>query len=348
MSTNQNGEKATHVVSNRRRFLSQAGLATVGLVGAATLPGRVSAQDVTDFDVLNFALNLEYLEAEYYLRAVFGSGLGAADISGVGPLGPVTTKPGSTVVPWQNDGVRQMATEIAMDELAHVRFLRTAIAAFGGMPVARPAINLQGSFAAAAVAAGLFPPGGIGGMVGGGPACPPGRPATPRPAAFFVPSADCLGWVPNDHPGAIGSVQPQTFDPFASELNFLLGAFIFEDVGVTAYKGGAPLLSNKTVLEAAAGILAVEAYHAGTIRTLLFQRGAFDAAQKISDLRDTADGPGDKDQGLLLNGMANIVPTDANAIVYSRTVQEVLNIVYLGGAAANFGFFPERLNGTLA
>ena len=279
---------------------------------------------------------------------MFGSGLGAADISGFGQLGAVTTKPGSTVVPWQNDAVRQIATEIALDELAHVRFIRSALASFGQTPAARPAINLQESFAAAAVAAGLVPAGGVGGMVGGGAACPPGRPATPRPAPFFVPSADCLGWVPNNHPGAVGAVQPQTFDPFASELNFLLGAFIFEDVGVTAYKGGAPLLNNKVVLEAAAGILGVEAYHAGTIRTLLFQGGAFDAAQKISDLRDAADGPGDKDQGLLFAGIANIVPTDENGIAYSRTVQEVLNIVYLGGAAANFGFFPNRLNGMLA
>ena len=140
----------------------------------------------------------------------------------------------------------------------------------------------------------------------------------------------------------------QTFNVYANENNFLLGAFIFEDVGVTAYKGAAPLISNKTYLGAAAGILAVEAYHAATIRTELFERGLASAANAISNARDSLDGPSDDDQGITMNGQANIVPADANSIAFGRTPGQVLNVVYLTPKVANSGgFYPHGVNGQL-
>ena len=135
---------------------------------------------------------------------------------------------------------------------------------------------------------------------------------------------------------------------YANEDNFLLGAFIFEDVGVTAYKGAAPLISNKTYLGAAAGILAVEAYHASTVRTMLYDRGLSKDTDAISAARDSLDGPSNDDQGVTRHGRANIVPTDRHGLVFGRTTGHVLNIVYLTPKkATSGGFFPHGVNGTI-
>ena len=286
---------------DRRRLVKGAGFAaaaagalTAGFPEAAlALPGEPQPPpgQLTDADILNFALNLEYLEAEYYLRATTGGGLPSGDTTGVGTKGTVV---GGSKVPFKNPALEQFAQEIARDEKAHVEFLRSAL---GSLAVAEPQIDLQTSFTTLARLAGI-----------------------------------------------IG--QNDTFNPFTGGRNFLLGAFIFEDVGVTAYHGAAPLLSNKGYLAAAAGILGVEAYHASEIRTLLYERALFQPVQLISNLRAQASGAND-DQGIVLDGVANIVPADQNAIAFSRTPAQVLNIVYLGGAASNFGFFPNKLNGKI-
>ena len=289
--------------SSRRKALTRLGLSALGVASLSAIATDAEAAPLfpNDVNVLNFALNLEYLEAEYYLRATTGLGLEAqgVDVSGAGTPGNVIVK-ANPQVPFASTAVRHYAEEIAADELNHVRFIQAALAGKRDRAVARPAIDLQNSFTAAARAAGII-----------GPA--------------------------------------DTFDPFANDTSFLFGAFIFEDVGVTAYKGGARLLRNKDVLEAAAGILGVEAYHAGIIRTLLYQLGsdAIAVAQKISDLRDAVDGADDRDQGLVLNEKANLVPTDSNGLAFSRNTRQVLNIVYLGEGAANGGFFPAGLNGAI-
>ena len=111
-------------VNTRRKAMKGfAGLA--GKVAVASLPialgsmfkkayGQGSSADI--FAVLNYALTLEYLEAEFYTTALAQAGL----VSG---------------------GARTGIQTISAHETAHVNFLRTAITAAGGTPVAKPTFD---------------------------------------------------------------------------------------------------------------------------------------------------------------------------------------------------------------
>ncbi len=314
MSTNDNVQEIimqgqpAHTEIERRSLFKTAGAGIAGAAamsalsagGVALSGGSASAQTtpIGDADIFNFALNLEYLEAEFYLRAATGSGLAATDVTGTGTRGTVT---GGSLVPFRSEGIQAYAQRIAVDEQAHVRFIRAVL---GTSAIAEPTIDLQQSFTTLALAAGLISAG-------------------------------------------------QTFNPFADDVSFLIGSYIFEDVGVTAYGGAAALISNKNYLTAAAGILATEAYHSGAIRALLSDLGAGTATNAISALRAKLSGQAD-DQGTLLQATGytnayNFVTNDINGLTFRRTTSQVLNIVYGGGAAGVGGlFFPKGMNGRIA
>ena len=292
------------IAAGRRVFLQAAGL---GAVTAAVVKASKAEAATPDLDVavLNFALNLEYLEAEYYLNCANGSGLGNDLVQGTGTLG--ATK-GGRLVPFANPIVRDYAYEIAADERNHTAFLRATL---GSQAAAKPTIDISvNAFSTAARAAGLVGPNG-------------------------------------------------KFDPYADDLSFLLGAYIFADNGVSAYLGAAPFITNKVYLAAAAGILAVEGYHAGLIRTFLFAQQSGFATKTtalVSALRASLSGKND-DQGIGANQStlaggprtpANIVPTDANSIAFPRTPRQVENVVFGAQGASSGLFYPNGLNGDLA
>ena len=273
-----------------RRGLGLAAVAAGVTMAASTVPAQ--AQAVTDTILMNFLLNFEYLGAEYYLRALTGTGLSAADTSGVGATGSVS---GNGPVPFQSAAIAQYCQRFAVDELGHVRFLRTVL---GSAAIAEPTINLSTAWTGLAIAAGLILPG-------------------------------------------------QTFNPFSSDVAFLLGAYVIEDVCVTALTGSAALLTNPNNIEAAAGFLGIEAYQAGTIRTLLANLGAGAATNAISALRATLSGVGD--EGTIIPGLSfNAVNADSESLAFRRTPAQVLAIAYSGGASGSFGFFPSRVNGSIS
>ena len=293
------------LVLNRRRMLGGIAVAGTGLVlpGCSVFSSEDPAQPEPsggrkpdlDAKIMTFALNLEYMEAEYYTRGAYGHSLKEHGTDTGRNPGAVR---GGHQVEFKTKWYKDHAEELAFNEAAHVAFYRKQL---GSAAVDLPEIDFEGGFTAAARAAGL-----------------------------------------------VGEGEP--FDPFADEVSFFLGGMLFEDVGVTAYHGAAPLITSKEVLDAAAGILAVEAYHMGMARFLILHSESrwIEAANAISDARDKLDGGDDLDQPVVLDDKANIVPNDRNGIAFKRTPRQVLNIVYLKQNATSGGFYPKGMNGDFA
>ncbi len=255
---------------NRRNFVKKLGLASAVLGAVAGTGRRAQAQQPTiaDSDILNFALNLEYLEAEFYTVATTGMTLtqSGVTVTGSGSMGPTT---GGAQVTFTDSTVQAVAQELAHDEVLHVGLLQSAITGLGAMPIAKPAINL----------------------------------------------------------GALGI-------GFNNQSGFLTLARIFEDVGVTAYGGAAPLITSKTILGYAARILAVEAEHSGNIRNQVARLGI--ATQPV-DGADHAPPPSG----------TQYFSTDSMALTEVRTPGQVLYLVYGAANVSSGGFFPSGANGLL-
>ena len=105
-------------------------------------------------------------------------------------------------------------------QVAHVRFLRSALTAAGATPVNCPKLSLSpATFTAAAT----------------------GKHNSADIVAIIT--NDCK-WSAAAAVKAFGAmINPSsTFDPYSSDAAFYLAAYIFEDVGVTAYKGAVQVL----------------------------------------------------------------------------------------------------------
>jgi len=255
-------------VANRRAFLKGAGMTGLGLAGAAVIgttfasnPQKAEAATaVSDIDILNFALNLEYLEAEFYSVSTYGATLETRGILNASQVSGPTTG-GALVKGFGNLGT--MATGLREDETKHVLFLRKTL---GSRAVKKPAINLN-----------------------------------------------ALGY-------GFGSVGP-----------WLKLGRQFEDVGVSAYLGAAPLITSKTYLAASGAILGTEGQHSGQLRWACYTMGIISPAVDSKDVPPSA---------------AHPFAVDANGLSIPRTPSEVLNIVYAGGRCSG-GFFPNGMNGTI-
>ncbi len=225
-------------------------------VAAQVVDASGARLTVNDTDILNFALNLEYLEAEFYNYSVYGKTIEqmGVPITGQGERGPTT---GGAKTRFDNKISYATATELASDERDHVLLLRSVL---GRKAVAKPAIDLD----------------------------------------------------------ALGMTERMS--------KFLVLARAFEDTGVSAYGGAAPLVQSKDVLGYAARILAVEAYHAGNIRLMT---SYFNLQTRPLDSQDVLPPPSG----------TKYFTDNSQALAIVRTPAQVLAIVR--------PFFPHGLNGAI-
>ncbi len=256
----------------RRGFLSA--FAATAAVAAMADPQKARAQATTPAitDVLNFALNLEYLEANLYLNVSAGTTLSAADM-GSGAVA-ATGLPGKLTL---DAATLAVAQGLATDETHHVELLRSTIATLGGTPISQPLINYAAN-------------------------------------------------------GAI-----------TTQAMFLATARQFTALGGSAYVGSAQfLVSNPTVLTAAAQILGAEGQHAGVLSFLCVNQNI------TSPAIDAQDVPPSPSNYFTVAAM--------NALSPSRNTSQVLGVAYGKSTATTTapaagslmgGFFPNGVNGNI-
>ena len=104
--------------------------------------GGGGTTDGTSLDtaILQFALNLEYLEAEFYSFAVNGAGIPASLYTGT--IGSPQATTGGVRTNFSTPNYEAVAREIANDELNHVKFLRGVLQSRNAL-IAKPRIELN-------------------------------------------------------------------------------------------------------------------------------------------------------------------------------------------------------------
>ena len=278
---------------NRRNFLASMGAAGAVMAGTGILAGcggsskhSVMAAGPSETDVLNFALNLEYLEATFYSYVATGTDIPSSSTGG----GPAPTGAPGAQPSFQNSEIADLFAEIYFDELSHVNDLRSLL---GSAAVPRPQLNLA----------------------------------------------------------ALGTVDTS---------NYIVFSRFFEDVGVTAYAGAAGDLTGGN-LQAAAQILAVEAFHSGAIRLIDIQQAVPYLASSVVPADNLDVPPLDpgtvqlsgagptSNGGFFATAGANGVASTLPGLAYKRTPSQVLAIVYANSASgtAMGGFYPNGMNGSI-
>lgn len=264
----------------------------------------------SDIDLLEFPLNLEFLEAEFFLWGASGRGLDAVapNLAGGGP--PPLGVRKALLDPLTNDIILQFG----LQEVGHLRAIKNTVRGFS-----RPLLNLT-SAAFGDVMDSAF-----------------GRPLIPRfdpyansvnylLASYVVPYVGLTGYV---------GANPKLDSPTAKRLV----------AGLLAVESGQDAVIRTLLYQNASKIVvpykitvAEFTNRISNLRNTLGKEGVKDEGLVVS-----------KTEGAEGRISGNILAGDKDSLGYARTPEEILRIVYgKGNESAPGGFYPNGAKGRIA
>ncbi|KAM3707964.1 hypothetical protein ACB098_02G065500 [Castanea mollissima] len=267
-----------------------------------------------DVDLLEFPLNLEFFEAEFFLYGALGYGLDkvAPQLTQGGPT-PVGAKK-ANLDPFTRDVIEQFAYQ----EVGHLRAIQKVVKGFP-----RPLLDLsKESFANvvdAAVGKKLSPPfdpyySGVHYLL----------------ASYLIPYVGLTGYV-----GTIPKLQaPKCGRVYVQLVAGLLGVESGQDAVIRAY-----LYEHAHEIVEPYGISVAQfSNYFSDLRNKLGHEGVKDEGLWVR-ISEGAEG---KIKG-------NVLAGDADSVAYDRTAEEILRVVYGSGDEHKpGGFYPKGGNGNIA
>ncbi|KAG8063394.1 hypothetical protein GUJ93_ZPchr0003g17385 [Zizania palustris] len=264
-----------------------------------------------DVDPVQFALNLEFTEAEFFLHAAFGKGLDhfAPNLTLGGPPPVGAMKANLDELTWR------VIAEFAYQEIGHLRAIQRTV---GGIP--RPLIDLSAhNFAEvmdAAVGYHLDPPfdpyaNGLNFLL----------------AVYVIPYLGINGYT-----GTIPLI-----DGYATKR--LVAGLLAVEAGQDAVVRGLLFDRRRETVAGSRGVTAAELTDAvSALRNRLGRCGVKDEGLVVPEWLGA--------EGRICT---NVLSADGDSLSYSRTPAELLRILYLTGSErVPGGFFPEGANGRIA
>jgi len=271
-------------------------------------PGPVTAMEV---DILNFALNLEYLEGEYFNGALYGEGIDKFDpsLSGGGPP-PIGIELANL-----DPATRDIVQQFGLQEVGHVRIIRETVK----KAIPRPQLDLRvevwAKFFEEALGYRLIPPFN-----------PYENSVNFVLSVYFLPYMGLTGYV---------GANPNLTSPTAKRLVAgLLGVESGQDAVIRHWLYERSNLKVYpypiTVAEMTAKI--------SILRNILGKTGIVDEGVIVP-----------KELGAEGRVSGNILSADPNSLSYSRTPRKILRVLYgTGNESIAGGFYPHGANGRTA